>query len=88
MAEWSKAVDSSSTIFVCVGSNPTGVIQLKASFARRVGYNNHPSLKVSYIRYLRLVCKAPVAQSAEHRSYVARVEGSNPSGCKGINLPK
>jgi hypothetical protein len=54
MAEWSKAVDSSSTIFVCVGSNPTGVIQLKA----------------------------PVAQSAEHRSYVARVEGSNPSGCK------
>ena len=26
LAEWSKAVDSSSTIFGCVGSNPTGVI--------------------------------------------------------------
>ena len=25
LAEWSKAVDSSSTIFGCVGSNPTGV---------------------------------------------------------------
>ena len=26
LAEWSKAVDSSSPIFGCVGSNPTGVM--------------------------------------------------------------
>ena len=26
MAEWSKALDSSSSIFGCVGSNPTGTI--------------------------------------------------------------
>ena len=30
LAEWSKAVDSSSTIFGCVGSNPTAVISTRA----------------------------------------------------------
>ena len=30
LAEWSKAVDSSSTIFGCVGSNPTAVISTSA----------------------------------------------------------
>ena len=45
MAEWSKAVDSSSTIFVCVGSNPTGVIQLKAPVAQGIVYTI-PTLSV------------------------------------------
>ena len=43
LAEWSKAVDSSSTIFGCVGSNPTAVMQCIAilSLCKFIKANKH-----------------------------------------------
>ena len=34
MAEWSKAIDLSSIIFGCAGSNPAGTITLKIPYSK------------------------------------------------------
>ena len=81
MAEWSKALDSSSSLFGGVGSNPTWTI----NFLLCAVFVSKGPVKFELVYHARKNISSRLAQLAERKTFNLVVVGSSPT--LGVFLP-